>query len=80
MRRIRYLLLLSTLFPAVVSAASGTSSKLEARAARLRPRPDETRWMQIPWVRSVIEAQRLARAEHRPIMLWNVDYEPLERC
>ena len=29
---------------------------------------------------SIAEGVKIAQAEHRPIMLWNVDYEPLERC
>jgi hypothetical protein len=79
MRRILCISLLVAALPVAV-AASLTPAQLAARAAQLRPRPDETRWMQIPWVRSIAEGVKIAQAEHRPIMLWNVDYEPLERC
>lgn len=54
--------------------------KLQKRAAMIRPTADESLWTQIPWVRSVIEGQRLAREERRPIMYWHVDDDPLERC
>lgn len=53
---------------------------IERRAHQLRPRTEEVRWMQIPWVRSLREAERLARHERRPLMYWHVDYDPLERC
>lgn len=54
--------------------------KLVERADRLRPSSAETRWMQIPWIRSVVEAEKIARTENRPIMYWHVDDDPLERC
>ena len=57
-----------------------TVLSLEQRAARIRPTDAETRWQQIPWLRSVIEGQQAARRENRPIMYWHVDDDPLERC
>lgn len=56
------------------------AERLAQRADAIRPTDEETRWQQIPWVRSVIEGQRAARAENRPIMYWHVDDDPLERC
>lgn len=53
---------------------------LEARAKAIRPTAEETRWQQIPWLRSVTEGQKVALAEKRPIMYWHVDDDPLERC
>jgi hypothetical protein len=66
---------------ALASASEGPEwDALSRRADRVRPTPEETRWMQIPWVRSVVDGQRMARAEKRPIMYWHVDDDPLERC
>ena len=62
------------------SERESESDSLERRAARIRPTEDESRWTQIPWVRSVIDGQRQARQERRPIMYWHVDDDPLERC
>ena len=55
-------------------------ASLLRRADAIRPTAAETRWQQIPWVRSVVDGQRAARAESRPIMYWHVDDDPLERC
>lgn len=64
----------------VVRADEAEIAKLRERAAAVRPTAAESRWMQIPWVRSVIDGQRMAREERRPIMYWHVDDDPLERC
>ncbi len=64
----------------LVSAADAEFDMLQNRAESIRPTADESLWTQIPWVRSVIEGQRLAREERRPIMYWHVDDDPLERC
>ena len=71
-------------FVAACSQAAATApdsaDSLERRAQAILPTAAETRWQQIPWVRSVIEGQRAARDEKRPIMYWHVDEDPLERC
>jgi hypothetical protein len=56
------------------------AADLARRAEAIRPTAEETRWQRIPWVRSVIDGQKAARAEKRPIMYWHVDDDPLERC
>lgn len=61
-------------------ASDAEFDKLKQRAAAIRPSAEESRWTEIPWVRSAIEGQRLAREERRPIMYWHVDDDPLERC
>jgi hypothetical protein len=62
------------------SPTSGFAADLEERARAIRPSAEETRWQQIPWVRSVVAGQKAALAENRPIMYWHVDDDPLERC
>jgi hypothetical protein len=59
---------------------SPTLAELRKQAEAIKPTADECRWMQIPWARSAVEGQRLARAEKRPIMYWHVDDDPLGRC
>jgi hypothetical protein len=62
------------------AAPAAFAAELETRADAIRPTAAETRWQQIPWLRSVIEGQQAALAEKRPIMYWHVDDDPLERC
>ena len=49
-------------------------------AAVIKPRPDENRWQQIPWVTDVNEGLRQAKAERRPLLLWTILGEPLDEC
>jgi len=44
--------------------------QLEARAAGLLPTKEQLRYQDIPWVHDLAEAQKVARAEQRPIFLW----------
>src|SRR5262245_46932908 len=50
------------------------------RADVVKPLPEELRWQQIPWVLDLGEAQRLARAERRPLFVWVSSHDPLGRC
>jgi hypothetical protein len=45
--------------------------------AFLRPRPEEEKWMQIPWMIDLWEARKKAAAEGKPILLWEMDGSPL---
>ena len=40
------------------------------------PTGEENRWQQIPWMVSLTEARRKALAEHKPILLWQMDGHP----
>jgi len=65
-------------------ASHGIAETFEQRmsheAAVIRATPGESIWQQIPWVFSVTEGQKLAQAEKRPIFLWMLDENPIERC
>ena len=54
--------------------------ELTKLAAVIKPRPDENKWQQIPWVTDVNEGLRQARAEGRPLLLWTILGEPLDEC
>ena len=45
--------------------------------ALIKPRADEEAWLQIPWQTSLTEARRKAAAEGKPILLWEMDGNPL---
>jgi hypothetical protein len=42
--------------------------------------PAELAYRQIPWLVDLNEAVRMARAEHRPLLLWTSGDDPLDRC
>ena len=54
--------------------------ELTKLAGVIKPRPDENKWQQIPWVTDVNEGLRQARAEKRPLLLWAIMGEPLDEC
>jgi hypothetical protein len=80
----RPFLLSTTLFAACGMSWSADPQRgdqaLMRRAAAIKPTPKELRWQQIPWVLDLVEGQRLAKAEGRPIFLWVTGDDPLERC
>lgn len=41
------------------------------------PTPEEERWLQVPWQTSLWVARRKAAAEGKPILLWEMDGNPL---
>jgi len=45
--------------------------------ALIKPRSQEDRWMEVPWLSSVWEARQKAAAEGKPILLWEMDGHPL---
>ena len=45
--------------------------------ALVRPRPEDLRWLQIPWVTDLWEGRRRAAREGRPIFLWAMNGNPL---
>jgi hypothetical protein len=45
--------------------------------AYVRPKPEETRWLDIPWQTDLWEGRRLAMAEGKPIFLWAMNGNPL---
>src|SRR5262245_51517445 len=49
-------------------------------ATVIKPRPEENKWQQIPWITDFNEGVRQAKAEKRPILLWTILGEPLDEC
>jgi hypothetical protein len=43
----------------------------------IRPGAGEEKWTAIPWLDSLWEARRRAAAEGKPILLWEMDGNPL---
>jgi hypothetical protein len=45
--------------------------------AFLRPRPEEEKWLQIPWLTDLWQARKKAAAEGKPVLLWEMDGSPM---
>jgi hypothetical protein len=61
---------------AFIDSAVALAAKMDAT----KPRPDEVRWLQIPWMLDLTEAAKASKAEDRPLLIWVSGDEPLERC
>ena len=53
-----------------------TPAKFHELHTRLRPAPEEP-WRTIPWQISLLDAQRIAARERKPIFIWAMDGHPL---
>lgn len=77
----RHLLLLSLSVFACVTAKAPAADKLTPQRCNelieaLEPGQEEV-WRTIPWKLSVLEAQREAATEDKPIFIWAMDGHPL---
>ena len=43
----------------------------------IKPRAEEEKWANIPWMASLWEARERAAKEGKPILLWEMDGHPL---
>jgi hypothetical protein len=60
---------------------SRLSQEAAARYAAIKPRLEELKWRQIPWLIDLNKAIRLAKEEKRPLLVWTGQQShPLERC
>jgi hypothetical protein len=60
-------------------------SRLPADAAKayaaIKPRPEELKFRQIPWLTDLNKGIQVAKAERRPLLIWTGQQShPLERC
>ena len=51
--------------------------RLGEKIAPLLPRPEEERWLKIPWRADVAVARAEANRESKPLFLWLMDGKPL---
>lgn len=56
-----------------VPEATDRASRIERRARELEPTAEERRIDKIGWARGILEAERLAKARHRPVFLFTLD-------
>ena len=69
-------LLMAVLFTEVSSAAELNESEFRSLQRQLQP-PADAPWRTIPWKITLIEAQRTAIQEKKPIFIWAMDGHPL---
>jgi hypothetical protein len=63
---------------AVAGAAEPiTPQTFEELRAAIRPHKEEGAWARIPWLTSLWEARQRAAAAGKPILLWEMDGNPL---
>lgn len=60
----------------VISAGLLSQAEFESLHQSLQPTGEEV-WRTIPWETSVLEAQRLAAEEGKPLFIWAMDGHPL---
>ena len=53
------------------------SASLDRKVASVLPKPDEERWLQIPWRLSVMQARADAQASGKPLFFWIMNGHPL---
>jgi hypothetical protein len=72
--------LVACVFVTMLACPLGAGTLTEKEAAelheQLKPAADEP-WRTIPWQVSLLEAQRLAAKEKKPIFIWAMDGHPL---
>lgn len=71
--------LVGVVHQAMAQPAADTLNKLQSLIA---PAPDESQWMQVPWMPSsnIYAARKRAAAEGKPLLLWYMAGEPLGAC
>ena len=67
-RPILLFLLLASIVSASTPPAFGPS--LDTRIAAIVPKPDEDRWLQIPWRTNLMQARQESQASGKPLFLW----------
>jgi hypothetical protein len=74
-------LVAASVVAAMVAPARGAepidASQFERLHSLIKPKAEEEKWAQIPWLASLWEARELAAREGKPILLWEMDGHPL---
>jgi len=54
-----------------------SSENFDQLRQAIQPKEGEDKWKAIPWMANLWEARRRAAAEGKPILLWEMDGNPL---
>jgi hypothetical protein len=66
--------MIETIFTPTPPLGAGAFREL---IAYIRPKPEESKWLEIPWQTDLWDGRRLAIAEGKPIFLWAMNGNPL---
>lgn len=72
--------MIDALLATLLLAGAGDEIKADAvpaLQALIKPRPEETRWEEIPWQVDLWDARRKAAREGKPLLLWEMDGNPM---
>lgn len=61
----------------ILAAAPQSALELETLQALVLPSTEESSWLNIPWHANLWDARRRAAREGKPILLWEMDGNPL---
>ncbi len=61
----------------ITRAHSIDCRELEKLHGYIKPRPEQLRWLDIPWESDLWEARQKAAKMPRPIFIWAMDGNPL---
>ena len=81
--RTKWLLACVVLTLTSVVSADDVDRLSDAAALRYKaimPVEAEYKWKRIPWMTRLDDAVKVAAKEKRPVCIWVVDNEPLDRC
>lgn len=65
------------LMPSLRAAEPIKPAQFEALHTLIKPHPGEDKFAEIPWLTSLWQARQRAAAEGKPILLWEMDGNPL---
>ena len=77
-----FTLLISTLALTLSATNLGAAEPIPPKQfsaihALIKPQAGEDKWAEIPWLTSLWQARKQAAAEGKPILLWEMDGNPL---
>jgi hypothetical protein len=80
-RRLPSLLFVSISWLTATSAGPNepklTPERFASLHALISPHPGEEKWLEIHWLTNLTEARHQAEAQNKPILLWEMDGNPL---
>ena len=67
--------------PSPLTTASAIDpAQFEALFASVKPTKTELKWLEIPWLGTILEGRQAARAIQKPMFLWAMNGHPLGTC
>ena len=57
----------------LLTAGLAAAGDLDAQIASVLPKPEEERWLSIPWRTNLFQARLDAQAAGKPLLIWVMD-------